>query len=136
MIPYDETIRYLPMIMRRLRLRAGHKTQTSALRAIRSNTGVRITAARICEWESGRTAPSLRSLFAFLLGLGYDLKVLQDELEHLAGSGAPPPPASAKESRKERVAKQRAEVEESQRLIDEFDRRYEREEKPGRPKPG
>ncbi len=60
MISYDDTMRYLPMVMRRLRLRAGHKTQTSALRAIRRNTGVRVTAARISEWESSpatRPAP-------------------------------------------------------------------------------
>jgi hypothetical protein len=30
MVSYDDTIRYLPLVMRRLRLRAGHKTQTSA----------------------------------------------------------------------------------------------------------
>ena len=105
MIPYDEAMSYMPLVMRRLRLRAGHKTQTSALRAIRRNTGVGITGARMSEWESGRTAPSLRSLFAFLLGLGYDFKDLQDEIDHFVDAGAPPPaPAKrrTKESRRER----------------------------------
>ena len=131
MVSYDDTIRYLPMVMRRLRLRAGHETQTSALRAIRRNTGARITAARICEWESGHTAPSLRSLFAFLLGLGYDLKILQDEVEHLAGSGTPPPPAPVKVSPRKRAARHRAEIEEYKRKIDKLGERRERGKKPG-----
>jgi len=121
MIPYDEAMRYLPFVMRRLRLRAGHKTQTSALRAIRKNTGVGITGARICEWESGRTAPSLRSLFAFLLGLGYDFKDLQDEIDHFVATGPPPPaPAKArvKESRPERAERQRREMEAQERMIE------------------
>ena len=122
MIPYDETMRYLPTIMRRLRLRAGHKTQTSALRAIRRNTGVRITAARICEWESGRTAPSLRSLFAFLFGLGYDLKVLQDEVERLIESDTPLPPAPVKENRRQRTARRLAEIRAEQRRLEEAHR--------------
>ena len=122
-ILYDDTIRYLPMVMRRLRLRAGHKTQTSALRAIRRNTGVHITAARICEWESGRTAPSLRSLFAFLLGIGADLKALQHEVEHLAGAGTPPPPVP--EDPKLRRARTRAELDEQKRKLDELNLRHD-----------
>lgn len=102
MIPYEEAMRYMPLVMRRLRLRAGHKTQTSALRAIRKNTGVGITGARICEWEMGRTAPSLRSLFAFLIGLGYDFKDFQDEVDHLAGAGPPPPPPPSRDDRRRR----------------------------------
>ncbi len=131
MVSYDDTIRYLPLVMRRLRLRAGHKTQTSALKAIRRNTGARITAARICEWEKGHTAPSLRSLFAFLLGLGYDLKVLQDEVEHLAGSATPPPPKPVKVSPRERAARERAENEKYKRKIDELSRRHEQGKKSG-----
>ncbi len=126
MISYDDTMRYLPMVMRRLRLRAGHKTQTSALRAIRRKTGVRVTAARICEWESGRTAPSLRSLFAFLLGLGYDFKTFQDEVQQLVGSGTPPPVASEREDPQQRRAQHRAEIDEADRMLDDFGRRYQR----------
>lgn len=124
MVSYEDTLRYLPMVMRRLRLRAGHKTQTSALREIRRQTGVRVTAARICEWESGRTAPSLRSLFAFLLGLGYDFKALQDEVEHLAGSGAPEPSAPPKATSQQNRDRRRAELEERERLLDDFKRRF------------
>ena len=91
MISYDDTVRHLPVGMRRLRLGAGHQQQKSALRAIRRATGTRISAARMSEWESGRTVPSLRSLLAFLLGLGYDLKTLQDEVERVAGSAIPLP---------------------------------------------
>mgnify|MGYP001787533737 CR=1 FL=1 len=128
MVSYDDTMRYLPLVMRRLRLRAGHKTQTSALRAIRRQTGVGITAARICEWESGRTAPSLRSLFAFLLGLGYDLKVLQDEVEQLAEAGVAAPPPPVKENRGQRGARRLAEIQASKRYLEEFGRRYGAEE--------
>ncbi len=125
MIPYDETMRYMPMVMRRLRLRAGHKTQTSALRAIRRNTGARITAARICEWEAGRTAPSLRSLFAFLLGLGYDLKDLQDEVEQLVGSDKPPPPVPEPAETDQRRQQRRAELEEARRIAAEIARLHD-----------
>lgn len=120
MVSYDETMRYLPLVMRRLRLRAGHKTQTSALRAIRRNTGARVTAARICEWESGRAAPSLRSLFAFLLGLGYDLKVLQDEVEHLIASGTPPPTVPERVDPAERRAQQLAYRDEMRRQLENY----------------
>ncbi len=123
MIPYDEAMRYMPVLMRRLRLRAGHKTQTSALRAIRKNTGVGITAARISQWESGHTAPSLRSLFAFLLGLGYDFKDLQDEIEQVVGSG-PPPPVRKREDPQQRRARYRGELDEQRRELEEFSRRH------------
>ena len=121
MTPYDETLRALPMVMRRLRLRAGHKTQKSALRAIRRKTGARVTAARICEWESGRTVPSLRSLYAFLLGLGYDLKALQDEVDHVAGSGVPLP-EPVRENAQQRNARRLRELEEAARELEKLSR--------------
>jgi transcriptional regulator with XRE-family HTH domain len=89
---------------------------------------VGITAARICEWESGRTAPSLRSLFAFLLGLGYDLKVLQDEVEQLAEAGVAAPPPPVKENRSQRGARRLADIQASKRYLEELSRRQEAEE--------
>ena len=128
MIPYDEAMRYMPMVMRRLRLRAGHKTQTSALRAIRRNTGARITGARICEWEAGRTAPSLRSLFAFLLGLGYDFKDFQAEVEHFVESNVPPPPPPA--DPKVRQRQRQAEADKLRRDYADLKRRHNLETEP------
>ena len=79
----------LPTALRRLRLRAGHKTQRSALRAIRGKTGVRITPSRMSNWEMGRSEPTLRSLLAFLNGLDLTLVDLQQELERAAGEADP-----------------------------------------------
>ena len=91
---YGATIRDLPLVLKRLRLSAGHKTQGSALREIRRKTGVSITPTRMSDWERGRSVPSLRSILAFLTAFGYDFTVLQQEIERVAAeTPAPPPPA-------------------------------------------
>ena len=124
MTGYKETLRNLPIVIQRLRRRAGHETQRSALRAIRRKTGVGLTPARLSEWESGRTTPSLRSLIAFLMGLGYDLKDFQDEVDFVvADPHVTPPPARKQESLEERSARQLAELEAYQRKLDKLGKR-------------
>ena len=97
---YQTTIRDLPLALRRLRLKAGHKTQSSALREIRRRTGVSITPTRMSDWERGRSVPSLRSMIAFLTAFGYDFQTLQREIEQDAAETpaprpVPKPPAPA-----------------------------------------
>jgi hypothetical protein len=82
---YRDTVRVLPMVLERLRRRAGHKTQRSAIRAIRRRSGLRVAAGRYCEWEMGRTEPTFRSLLGVLLGLGYDLEDFEAEVDLVAG---------------------------------------------------
>ncbi len=82
---YRSAIRDLPLVLRRLRQRAGHKTQRAALRQIRRRTGVSITPTRISEWERGRSMPAFPSIIAFLTGLGCDFADLQRELELVVG---------------------------------------------------
>lgn len=90
---YRATIRDLPLALKRLRLRAGHKTHSSALREIRRQTGVSITPTRMSDWERGRSVPALRSIIAFLTAFGYDFETLQQEIEQVAAEApAPPPP--------------------------------------------
>lgn len=135
---YRTAIRDLPMILRRLRQCAGHKTQRAALRQIRRETGVSITPTRISEWERGRSMPAFPSILAFLAGLGYELTDLQKELELAAGE--PPAPAAKKkpprlvkagtlarsrgkkESPAARLARQERELEEAQRWLAQYRR--------------
>ena len=83
---YRDTVRVLPMVLERLRRRAGHKTQRSAIRAIRKRSGLRIAAGRYCEWEMGRSEPTFRSLLGFLIGLGYELEDFEAEVDLVAGT--------------------------------------------------
>ena len=88
---YQTTIRDLPLALRRLRLKAGHKTHSGALREIRRKTGVKITPTRMSDWERGRSVPSLRSILAFLTAFGYDFETLQREIETVAAETPAPP---------------------------------------------
>ncbi len=121
MASLNDTIRLMPIVLERLRRRAGHATQASAIRAIRKATGVRLTAARFSLWESGQALPTLRSLLTVLAGLGYDLKNLQDEIDHLASDpGAPArlaKKAKPRLSADERDARQLREIEEARRAL-------------------
>ena len=99
---YQTTIRDLPLVLKRLRLQAGHKTHSAALRAIRRETGVKITPTRMSDWERGRSVPSLRSILAFLTAFGFDFDALQQEIERVAAetpaAPRPKPPAPAEKS--------------------------------------
>ncbi len=121
MMKYRQTIRDLPLVLRRLRQRAGHKSQRAALRAIRRKTGVNITPTRISEWERGLAVPSLPSIIAFLTGLGYDFTDFQQEIERVAGEPAPEPakpkPPVVEESRRERLDREIQEMEAYRRSL-------------------
>lgn len=82
---YVGKLRHLPVVLARLRRRAGHKTQRAAARAIRARAGGSISYASLSRWERGAEKPSLESVVRLLDGLGYDLKTLQDELDRAAG---------------------------------------------------
>lgn len=93
---YREKLRHVPVVLRRMRLRAGHTSVRSAIQAIRKKTGFAIGRPTISKWENGRATPNLTVLVTFLEGLGYDLKAFQDALDHAAGEGVPEPgPAGA-----------------------------------------
>jgi transcriptional regulator with XRE-family HTH domain len=101
---YQETVQNLPLAIQRLRRRAGHQTQRAAIRSIQRKTGVRVTPTRYSDWEKGRCVPSLRSILAFLTGMGLGLRDLQDELDRIVGlpvaadaQPAPPSPPPAEE---------------------------------------
>lgn len=82
---YVGKLRHLPVILARLRRRAGHKTQRAASRAIRAKAGGSISYASLSRWERGTEKPSFESIVRLLDGYGFDLKTLQDELDRADG---------------------------------------------------
>ena len=97
---YRAKLRNLPMVIKRLRLRAGFKTQRAAARAVRRKSGGAFNSACLSRWERGQEKPTLETVVAFLDGLGYDLRTLQDELDRADGEVVEqprpdtPPPAA------------------------------------------
>lgn len=88
---YRTKLRYVPVVITRLRRRAGHPSQRAAVRAIRKQTGHPFAHPSLSRWERGEELPSLRALVIFLDGLGYDLKGFQDELDRAADEIVPEP---------------------------------------------
>lgn len=82
---YVGKLRHLPVVLARLRRRAGHKTQRAAARAIRAKAGGSISYASLSRWERGAEKPTFESVVRLLDGYGYDLKTLQDELDRADG---------------------------------------------------
>jgi transcriptional regulator with XRE-family HTH domain len=97
---YAAKLRHLPVVLARLRRRAGHQTQRAAARAIRARAGGSISYASLSRWERGAEKPTFESIVRLLDGYGYDLKAIQDELdradgEEVALAARPHPPPAA-----------------------------------------
>jgi len=72
--------RAIPLALRRLRDRAGHKSLRPAVEAIQRATGHSVSRAAISNWERG-TMPQIDSVLFFLFGLGFTFRDFQDALE-------------------------------------------------------
>lgn len=106
---YVAKLRHLPVVLARLRRRAGHKTQRAASRAVRAKAGGSISYASLSRWERGAEKPSFESIVRLLDGYGYDLKTLQDEIdradgEEVALSVPPPAPGPSAEALLQQLA--------------------------------
>ena len=72
--------RAIPLALKRLRDRAGHKSLRPAVEAIQQATGHSVSRAAISNWERG-TMPQIDSVLFFLFGLGFTFRDFQDALE-------------------------------------------------------
>ena len=79
---------HLPQALRLLR-ESRNLTQDAAATQIRKNTGVKVTAARISQWERGEEKPSMASFLAFVEGLDRTLHDFARAVDQVA-EGIPP----------------------------------------------